>query len=107
MSFHDNTLECSYYGSTFTFSAEEQFQSRGHTNEPKRYPECHQVRKAERYGNSGNSYGNGSYGYTPQRQLFPTVCANYGKKLKYRSSPARVDQCIVVIATEKSDRVDK
>jgi CxxC-x17-CxxC domain-containing protein len=91
MNFQDKTLECSYYGSTFTFSAEgqEQFQSRGHTNEPKRYPECPQVRKAERYGNSGNSYGNGSYGYTPQRQLFPTVCADYGKETKVPFEPSQ------------------
>ncbi|MCJ7769845.1 MAG: zinc-ribbon domain-containing protein, partial [Dehalococcoidales bacterium] len=48
MSFEDKTLECSDCGASFTFSAEEQeqFQTRGYTNEPKRCPECRQARKA-------------------------------------------------------------
>jgi CxxC-x17-CxxC domain-containing protein len=81
MSFQDKTLTCSDCGNTFTFSAEEQeqFQSRGYTNEPKRCAECRQARKSERYGNGGNSYGNGSYSYTPGRQMFPAVCADCGK----------------------------
>jgi CxxC-x17-CxxC domain-containing protein len=81
MSFQDKTLTCSDCGNTFTFGAEEQeqFQSRGYTNEPKRCPECRQARKSERYGNGGNSYGNGSYSYTPGRQMFPAVCAECGK----------------------------
>ena len=60
MSFQDKTLECYDCGNTFTFSAEEQeqFRSRGYTNEPKRCPECRQARKARQYGNSTNSYGN-------------------------------------------------
>jgi CxxC-x17-CxxC domain-containing protein len=82
MSFQDKTLECSDCGDTFTFSTEEQelFQSRGYTNEPKRCPECRQARKSARYGNGGNSYGNGSYGYTPGRQMYPAVCADCGKE---------------------------
>ncbi len=89
MSFQDKTLECSDCAKTFTFSAEEQeqFQSRGYTNEPKRCPECRQARKAERYGNSGNSYGNSNYGYTPQRQLFPAVCADCGKATEVPFEP--------------------
>ena len=88
MSFQDKTLECSDCSKSFTFSIaeQEQFQSRGYTNEPKRCPECRQARKAERYGNGGNSYGNGgnSYGnrgssYTPGRQMYPAVCADCGK----------------------------
>ena len=91
MSFNDKTLECSDCGKEFTFSAEEQeqFQSRGYTNEPKRCPECRQARKAERYGNSGNSYGNGSYGSTPRRQLFPAVCADCGKETKVPFEPSQ------------------
>jgi len=91
MSFQDKTLECSDCGNTFTFSAEEQeqFQSRGYTNEPKRCPECRQARKAERYGNSGNSYGNGSYDSTPRRQLFPAVCADCGKETKVPFEPSQ------------------
>ena len=50
MSFQDKTLTCSDCSNSFTFSAEEQeqFQSRGYTNEPKRCPECRQARKSER-----------------------------------------------------------
>jgi CxxC-x17-CxxC domain-containing protein len=91
MSFQDKTLECSDCGNTFTFSAEEQeqFQSRGYTNEPKRCPECRQARKAERYGNSGNSYRSDSYGYKPQRQLFPAVCSDCGKATEVPFEPSQ------------------
>jgi CxxC-x17-CxxC domain-containing protein len=81
MSFQDKTLECSDCSKAFTFSTaeQEQFQSRGYTNEPKRCPECRQARKAERYGNGGNSYGNSGSSYTPGRQMYPAVCADCGK----------------------------
>jgi CxxC-x17-CxxC domain-containing protein len=81
MSFQDKTLACSDCGNAFIFSAEEQeqFQSRGYTNEPKRCPDCRQARKSERYGNNGNSYGNSNSGYTPGRQMFSTVCSDCGK----------------------------
>ncbi len=90
MSFQDKTLECSDCGNSFTFSAEEQeqFQSRGYTNEPKRCPDCRQARK-DRNGNSGNSYGNSSYGYKPQRQLFPAVCADCGKETEVPFEPSQ------------------
>ncbi len=90
MSFQDKTLECSDCDTSFTFSAEEQeqFQSRGYTNEPKRCPECRQARK-ERSGNSGSSYGNSSYGYTPRRQLFPAVCADCGKSTEVPFEPSQ------------------
>ncbi len=82
MSFEDKTLECSDCAKTFTFSAgeQEQFQSRGYTNEPKRCPECRQARKSERYGTSGNSYGNSNSGFTPRREMFPAVCSDCGKE---------------------------
>ena len=82
MSFEDKTLECSDCGNSFTFSAEEQeqFQSRGYTNEPKRCPECRQARKATRYGDSGNSY-------RPQRQMFPATCAECGKSTEVPFQP--------------------
>ena len=78
MSFQDKTLTCSDCSKSFTFSAEEQeqFQSRGYTNEPKRCPECRQARKTERYG---NSFGNNGFSSTPHRQMFPAVCADCGK----------------------------
>jgi len=89
MSFQDKTLTCSDCGKSFTFSVEEQeqFQSRGYTNEPKRCPECRQARKSERFGNSGNSYGNSSYGSTPQRQMFPAVCSECGKETSVPFEP--------------------
>ncbi|MGD0780942.1 MAG: CxxC-x17-CxxC domain-containing protein [Dehalococcoidales bacterium] len=86
MSFEDKTLTCSDCTKSFTFSAEEQeqFQSRGYTNEPKRCPECRQARKAERYGNNSNSYGTNSYGNrsysSAPRQMFPAVCSDCGKE---------------------------
>ncbi len=81
MSFENKTLTCSDCAKTFTFSAEEQeqFQSRGYTNEPKRCLECRQARKSERYGSGASGSGSGSYGYNSQRQMFPTVCSDCGK----------------------------
>ena len=89
MSFQDKTLECSDCGQEFTFSVEDQefFQSKGYTNEPKRCPECRQVRKLERNGNGGNSYGQGNYGYRAPRQMFPAVCADCGKKTEVPFEP--------------------
>ncbi len=82
MSFQDKTITCSDCSNSFTFTVEEQeqFQTRGYTNEPKRCPECRQARKSERLGRGGSSYGNSnSSGYTPARQMFPAVCADCGK----------------------------
>ena len=86
MSFEDKTLTCSDCAKSFTFTAEEQeqVQTRGYTNEPKRCPECRQARKAERGG--GNSYSSGSnsgyqnrsYSSAP-RQSFPATCSDCGK----------------------------
>ena len=80
MSFEDKSLQCSDCGATFTFSAEEQeqFQSRGYTNEPKRCPSCRQARKSA-------SYGNSSYG--APRQMFPAVCAECGKDTEVPFEP--------------------
>ena len=89
MSFKDKTLECSDCGNEFTFSAEEQeqFQSRGYTNEPKRCLECRDARKASRYGNGGNSYGNSRYGSSSPRQMFPAVCAECSKETEVPFEP--------------------
>ncbi len=66
MTFQEKTLTCSDCTKSFTFSAEEQeqFQSRGYTNEPKRCPECRQARKAEQNRTGSNGSGNGGYGYS-------------------------------------------
>ncbi|MBN1160337.1 MAG: zinc-ribbon domain containing protein [Dehalococcoidales bacterium] len=83
MTFKDKDLTCSDCGNSFTFSAEEQeqFQSRGYTNEPKRCPECRQARKAERFG---NGYGNTNYSH---RQMYPAVCADCGKETSVPFEP--------------------
>ena len=82
MSFEDKSIQCSDCGTTFTFSADEQelFASRGYTNDPKRCPSCRQARKADRPANDG-------YGYRPQRQLFPAVCAQCGKDTEVPFEP--------------------
>jgi CxxC-x17-CxxC domain-containing protein len=81
MSFQDKTIQCSDCSATFTFSAEEQeqFQTRGYTNEPKRCPACRQARKATQNANGGvSSYSSGSYNSAP-RQMHPATCAECGK----------------------------
>jgi CxxC-x17-CxxC domain-containing protein len=89
MSFQDKTLTCSDCNNPFTFSVQEQeeFQQRGYTNEPKRCPECRQARKSERFGNSGNSFGNRSYSSTTPRQMFPAVCSQCGKETSVPFEP--------------------
>ncbi len=82
MVFQDKSIQCSDCSATFTFTAQEQefFQSKGYTNEPKRCPSCRQVRKQERYGNSGPGYGS-------PRQMFPAVCAECGKDTQVPFEP--------------------
>jgi CxxC-x17-CxxC domain-containing protein len=84
MSFQDKSIQCSDCGTTFTFSAEEQeqFASRGYTNEPKRCPSCRQERKARQYGNSYRSDN-----YRPRRRMFPAVCAECGKETEVPFEP--------------------
>jgi hypothetical protein len=59
MSYEDKQITCSDCGTAFTFSAgeQEQFASRGYTNEPKRCPTCRAARKQSTSGSS--SYGSG------------------------------------------------
>ena len=82
MSFEDKSIECADCGTTFAFTAEEQelFATRGYTNDPKRCPSCRQARKADRYGG-------GDYGYRPPRQMFPAVCAQWGKDTEVPFQP--------------------
>ena len=83
MSFEDKSLQCADCGATFTFSVEEQefFASKGYTNEPKRCLSCREARKAERYGSSSG------YGYRPQRQMFPAICAQCAKETEVPFEP--------------------
>ena len=89
MSFQDKSIQCFDCGTTFTFSAEEQeqFASRGYTNEPKRCPSCRQARKARQYGNNGNSSRNDSDSYRPSRQMFPVKCSECGKDTQVPFEP--------------------
>jgi len=86
MSYEDKQITCSDCGTAFTFSAgeQEQFASRGYTNEPKRCPTCRQARKSERGG--GGSYG-GSSSYGSPRQMFPATCASCGKQTEVPFEP--------------------
>ncbi len=91
MSFQDKSIQCSDCGVTFTFSAaeQEQFASRGYTNEPKRCPDCRQARKARagaQEGNRSGSYGNRGYQSAP-REMFPAKCAECGKDTQVPFQP--------------------
>jgi CxxC-x17-CxxC domain-containing protein len=93
MSYQDKSIQCSDCGATFTFSADEQeqFASRGYTNEPKRCPTCRQTRKAQQNGGGrsygyGNSSGNSS-GYTSNRQMFAVKCSDCGKDTQVPFEP--------------------
>ena len=82
MAYQDKSIQCADCGTTFTFSAaeQEQFASRGYTNEPKRCLSCRQARKSERNG-SGSGYG------APRREMFPAVCAQCGAETKVPFQP--------------------
>ena len=89
MSLQDKSIQCSDCGTTFTFSVEEQeqFASRGYTNEPKRCSPCREARKARQYGSNGNSHRNDSYSYRPSRQMFPVKCSECGKDTEVPFEP--------------------
>ena len=91
MSYDDKQITCSDCGAAFTFSAgeQEQFASRGYTNEPKRCPTCRAARKQSASGSSSDGsggYGNRSYGSAP-RQMFPVKCATCGKDTQVPFEP--------------------
>jgi len=100
MSFSDKSIQCSDCGATFTFSASEQelFQSRGYTNEPKRCPTCPRQGSQNAMETAVTEH--------PAR-CSPQHVPSVAKKLKYPLNPAVTGRCTVVIAIEKSDRVDK
>ncbi len=94
MSYQDKSITCSDCGSTFVFSSaeQEQFASRGYTNEPKRCPTCREARKAQQFANGGSnysssgSYGNRSYSAAP-RQMYPIKCSACGKDAQVPFEP--------------------
>jgi CxxC-x17-CxxC domain-containing protein len=83
MSFQEKTIKCCDCDKTFVFTVEEheQFQARGHTNEPKACPACRQARKSHQPGSTPSSSGTGarSYGNSAPRQMFPAKCASCAK----------------------------
>ena len=95
MSFQDKSLTCSDCAATFVFSADEQeqFASRGYTNEPKRCPTCREARKStQQRTNTGNSYSSGGYSSNKSynsapRQMFPVKCATCGKDTQVPFEP--------------------
>ncbi len=89
MDYQDKSLTCSDCGASFTFSAQEQeqFATKGYTNEPKRCLACRQVRRAQQGGSSsGGGYGNSSYNSAP-RQMYPVKCATCGKDTQVPFQP--------------------
>ncbi len=90
MSYQDKSITCSDCGATFTFSAaeQEQFASRGYTNEPKRCTTCRQARKAQQGSSSFGSggFGNRSYSSAP-RQMYTVKCATCGKDAQVPFEP--------------------
>jgi CxxC-x17-CxxC domain-containing protein len=86
LSFKDKSLTCTECGANFVFSAEEQeqFQSRGYTNEPKRCSQCRAARKATSFG-SNSSYDGASS--RQQREMFPAVCGQCGKDTQVPFQP--------------------
>ena len=101
MAYQDKEIQCADCGTIFTFSAEEQelFASKGYTNDPKRCLPCRQARKAQRYGNDG-------YGFRPQRQMFPAVCAQCGKDCEVpfkprEGRPVYCSDCYITVRTSR------
>lgn len=92
MDYQDKSLVCSDCGAGFTFSSQEQeqFATRGYTNEPKRCVTCRQARKAQQGGNGGTyssgGYGNSSYN-SGQREMFAVKCATCGKDAQVPFQP--------------------
>ena len=93
MDYQDKSLTCSDCGAAFTFSAQEQeqFATKGYTNEPKRCLACRQVRRAQQGGGSGGSYSTGSYGNSSYnsapRQMYAVKCATCGKDAQVPFQP--------------------
>ena len=97
MDFQDKSLQCSDCGQQFIFTTGEQefYSSRGLQNEPKRCPECRQVRKSQRYGNNG---------YRAPRQMFAVTCAQCGQDTEVPFEP-REDRPVYCSECYKTVRV--
>lgn len=91
MTYQDKSLTCSDCSTAFTFTTPEQenFASKGYTNDPKRCPSCREARRAQQ--NSTASYGGGNYGNrnysTTPRQMFPVKCSSCGRDAQVPFEP--------------------
>ena len=87
LTYQDKQLICYDCQGTYTFSIgeQEEFATRGYTNDPKRCQPCRDKRK-QRIGVSSNS-GNRNFGSSAPRQMFPAVCATCGQATQVPFQP--------------------
>ncbi|MDQ6771522.1 MAG: zinc-ribbon domain containing protein [Candidatus Dormibacteraeota bacterium] len=82
-------LTCRDCGREFVFTSGEQefYQSRGLVNEPRRCPECRNVRRASEGGSAGSSRGT--------REMFDVICSSCGRptQVPFRPTGARPVYC--------------
>ena len=80
----DQTLTCRDCNNNFIFSTSEQeeFASRGYTNQPSRCPSCRDARR-ENSRNTGFGGGNGRR----DQQMYPAVCGQCGKDTQVPFQP--------------------
>ena len=98
MAFQDRNLTCVECDQTFVFTADDQqyHADKGYTNEPKRCPNCRQVRRASRgYDGGGGGGGGGGFGGGMRREMHPAVCAECGKdtEVPFRPTGERPVYC--------------
>lgn len=86
MSLEDKSIQCFDCGSQFVFTIAEQeeFQSRGRFNDPKRCPSCRLARK-QRQAAAG--YTNNNSNFRSRPQMFAAICAHCGKATEVPFQP--------------------
>ncbi|MDO8490503.1 MAG: zinc-ribbon domain containing protein [Dehalococcoidia bacterium] len=86
MSLEDKSFQCFDCSATYVFTAaeQEQFQSKGHTNAPKRCPACRQSRKQRQLD---GGFSNNNSGLRSRPQMFPATCAHCGKTTEVPFEP--------------------
>jgi CxxC-x17-CxxC domain-containing protein len=92
MTFEDKILRCHDCGKEFTFTAfeQEQFQSMGYTNSPRRCISCRQDRKARqtsRLGSNTRNYNN--HDEKTRRQMFSATCIECKKETQVPFKPSQ------------------
>lgn len=98
MAFSDKTLVCRDCGREFVFTAGEQefYESRGLVNEPRRCPECRQIRRKGSYSGTGQG----------PREMHKAVCAACGAECEVPFAPrgdrpVYCDQCFANTRSRK------